>query len=147
MPAVTFHFNCPDRVVHAARLVRKAHRQAMRVTVLGQATDLDKLDRLLWTADPLDFVAHLLVRPGSAPAASLAETPIWLVERLADAPAWRTLIHLGDEMPEDVQRFDRIAEIVPASEPGRSAGRQRWRHYREAGLAIEAFDAGASGEG
>jgi DNA polymerase-3 subunit chi len=141
MPAVTFHVNVADRVAYACRLLRKAFRLGAAVTVLGPPELLDKVDRLLWLAEPTDFVAHLRVAAGTVPTARLARTPIWLVERLDDAPSHATLVNLAAEAPALLAHVERIVEIVPADEPGRSEGRQRWRHYRNLGIEPMSHDA------
>lgn len=143
MPAVTFHVNVADRVAYTCRLLRKAYRLGAQVTVVGPAELLDKVDRLLWLAEPADFVAHVRVPAGATLAPRLVSTPIWLVERLDDARAHATLVNLDADAPPVLQHFERIVEIVSADEPGRTEGRQRWRHYRSLGLEPTTHDAAA----
>src|SRR2546423_9967447 len=78
---VQFHFNVPDRLHYACRLLRKALRSgASGVAVTGPAPTLAALDRMLWTFEPQEFIPHLLLRGAEAPPPRLARTPICPVE-------------------------------------------------------------------
>ena len=57
MTEVEFHFNVPDRLVYACRLLRKAARKRVGVAVIAPPPTLDSFDRLLWTFGDTDFVA------------------------------------------------------------------------------------------
>ena len=69
MTEVAFHFNMPDKVAYACRLVRKASRAGTRVVVTGEPTLLRSLDTELWTFSPLEFIPHC--HASSAPIACL----------------------------------------------------------------------------
>jgi len=45
------------------------------------------------------------------------------------------LVNVAAEGPAEPARYGRICEIVGADEDIRRRARQRWRSYREAGLA------------
>ena len=143
MTEVSFHFNVPDRAEYACRLLRKAVRKGARVTVAGAPAALANLDRLLWTFDPLDFVPHVMPRPGQALAPRLRTTPVWLVADLAAAGHHDVLVNLFDEAPAGFESFARLIEIVTADEGDRSAARQRWKHYATRGYAIEKHEVAA----
>jgi DNA polymerase III subunit chi len=142
MTEVSFHFNVPDRLNYACRLLRKATRQGAHVVVTAPAETLATLDRALWTFEPLEFVPHLRVMPGAAPAARLHETPVWLVEQTADAARRDVLLNLGLEPPAGFESFARVIEIVATDEQERSAGRQRWKHYAGRGYEIQRHEVG-----
>lgn len=129
MTEVEFHTGVADRLGFACRLLRKAHAKGARVVVHATAAQAPALDRALWTFDPLAFVPH--ARAGAkAPAA----TPIWIVERLADAPHHEVLLNLADEVADGFETFARLIEVVDAG--GADAGRRRWRHYAARGYPI-----------
>lgn len=136
MTEVSFHFNVPDSLHYACRLLRKATRQGAHVVVTAPAATLTALDRALWTFEPLEFVPHLRVAPGAAPAARLQDTPVWLVEQTADAARRDVLLNLGPEPPAGFESFARVIEIVATEEQERAAGRQRWKHYAGRGYDI-----------
>jgi DNA polymerase III subunit chi len=133
---VSFHFNVPDRLAYACRLLRKAMRKGARVAVSAPAETLAALDRSLWTFDPTDFVPHVRLAAGAEIAPRLRATPIWLVEHAADAPGHDVLLNLGQETPTGFESFARVIEIVSTGNDDRAAGRARWKHYAGRGYAI-----------
>lgn len=133
--AVEFHTGVGDEVAYAARLLRKAHAVGARLLVRGPGPRLAQLDRLLWTQHEREFVPHLRWVGGSAAPPQAARTPIWLVEgEVPDAPP-PVLVSLGAELPEDLDPFSRVIEVVGDAAEDVAAGRARWRQYLERGLA------------
>jgi DNA polymerase-3 subunit chi len=137
MTEVSFHFNVPDRLLYACRLLRKATRKGAHVVVTAPPDTLSQLDRTLWTFDPLEFVPHVRVAPGAAPSPRLRDTPVWLVERASDAARHDVLLNLGLEPPKGFESFARVIEIVSTDEQERSSGRARWKHYSARGYEIQ----------
>jgi DNA polymerase III subunit chi len=123
MPAVRFHFNVPDLPVYVCRLLRKAVGSGAKVVVCGPEPLLGKIDQLLWTFSPQDFVPHCR---DTAPKALLEASPV--------------VLHLHDEVPAGHEGFARIVEIVSLDDAARQLARQRWKHYTGAGFAIERHD-------
>jgi DNA polymerase-3 subunit chi len=145
MTEVQFHFNVPDRLLYACRLLRKALRSgAGGVAVSGPMGTLSRLDPLLWTFDPQEFIPHVLVRDPKALPSRLQRTPIWLVERAEQGAHLPVLVHLGDEPAEGFESFQRLVEIVSTDDPQREAARRRWKHYAGRGYALQRFDIGAT---
>ncbi|MET0520056.1 MAG: DNA polymerase III subunit chi [Burkholderiaceae bacterium] len=136
MSQVNFYTGVPERLAYLCRLLRKAQQSGARIGVCGPAGLLDRLDAALWTFDPLEFVPHLRLREGQAPAPALSETPILLVERGADLPHREVLLNLALEMPEGFEQFGRVLEVVSADPQQMEAGRQRFRRYRELGHEV-----------
>jgi DNA polymerase-3 subunit chi len=145
MTEVTFHFNVPDRMAYACRLLRKATHQGRTVVVTGPAPVLEGLDRMLWTFDPTEFLPHVLQRAGQTVPARLRKTKVWLCEIPAASGHHDALVNLGleaVEVPEGFERFARVIEIVSTAESERLAGRQRWKHYAARGYAIDRHEVG-----
>ncbi len=140
MSEVSFHFNVPDRLGYACRLLRKAMRQGAKVVVAGPAPVLATLDRDLWTFEPLAFVPHVYARPGQLPSSRLQDTPIWLTEQVASAPHREVLLNLGDELVPGFDGFARVIEVVSADGPDRGAARGRWKDYAARGLSPSRHD-------
>jgi DNA polymerase III subunit chi len=134
---ISFHFNVPDRTEYACRLLRKALRKGAQIVVTGAPPVLANLDRALWTFDPLEFVPHVMTRPGQDVAPRLRTTPVWLVADLAQAGHHDVLVNLHDDAPTGFESFARVIEIVTPEERDRLAARQRWKHYATRGYAIE----------
>ena len=140
MTEVSFHFNVPDRLSYACRLLRKATRKGATVVVAAPAATLTALDRALWAFDPLDFVPHVRLRPGEAVQRRLSVTPLWLVEDAADASHHDVLVNLGEEPANGFESFNRLIEIVSTGDQDRAAARQRWKHYAQRGYQIERYE-------
>lgn len=137
MTEVAFHFNAPDKLAYACRLLRKAVANGSRVVVTAPADDLKQLDTLLWTFSQLDFVPHAL-QIGDARV--VAASPVILSESVANAPHQQVLLNLGPQVPEGFERFERLIEVVSLDEADRELARSRWKHYADRGYAITRHD-------
>ena len=144
MTGIDFHFNTPDRVHHACRLLRKAvATRNARVVVVGDAETLDAVDTALWQLSPVDFIAHC--RADAAPG-MLARSPVVLaVGGATAAPHHQVMLNLGGEVPAGFGRFERLIDIVSDDESDRQRARVRWRHYADRGYAITRHDFQAAG--
>jgi DNA polymerase III subunit chi len=138
MTDVEFHFNAPEKVGYACRLLRKAVAKGARVAVTGEAGTLTDLDLALWTFSPLEFVPHC--RQEAASAAVLAASPVVLAASPAAAPHHQVLVNLGDPVPEGFERFERLIEVVTLDDEDRQQARRRWKHYADRGYAITRRD-------
>ncbi len=141
MTDIGFHYNAPDKLTYACRLVRKAvNTRGLRVVVVGDARALDTVDAALWQLSPVDFVAHCRA---DAPAHVVARSPVILCAEGADAsslPHCEMLVNLGLEVPAGFERFERMIDIVSDEANDRQVGRTRWRHYADRGYAIQPHD-------
>jgi DNA polymerase-3 subunit chi len=141
---VEFHTGVTDTVAFACRLLRKAFRQGVHVLVTAPAEVLARLDRELWTAEERDFLPHMRM-PGAA-AATAARTPIWLATHAGVAGAPAVVVNLGADAPADPALVSRLIEVVSDEPDDAQRGRERWRAYKAAGLAIRHHGAGAARE-
>jgi DNA polymerase III subunit chi len=140
MTEIAFHFNAPDKLAYACRLLRKAVNSGSRVVVTGDAASLQALDTLLWTFWPHEFVAHC--RAGS-PAEQLVASPVVLAAQIeggVELPHHQVLLNLGEEVPPGYARFERTIEVVTLDAQDRQAARHRWKHYADRGYAITRHD-------
>ncbi len=138
MTEIAFHFNAPDKLVHACRLARKATRQNVRLVITASPQDLQRLDRMLWALGPTDFVAHCL---DDADGEMRQSSPVLLAtDPLADGPR-ELLVNLADQVPQGFEQFARLVEVVSQSDQAdRSRARERWRHYVAQGYDIVRHD-------
>ncbi len=138
MTEIDFHFNMPDKVGYACRLLRKAGRaraargwwwSPMRRRWRRSTT-------ALWTFSPAEFIAHC--RSDDATRTSLARSPggAGRERRCARCRTGQVLVNLGAELPGGFERFERLIDIVSNDDADRQAGRTRWRHYADRGYAI-----------
>ncbi|BDU58098.1 DNA polymerase III subunit chi [Limnohabitans sp. MORI2] len=140
MTEIAFHFNAPDKLAYACRLLRKAVASGARVVVTGPATSLQSLDTLLWTFAPLEFIAHC--RAGS-PAEQLMASPIVLAAQIdggPELPHHQVLLNLGSAVPAGFERFERTIEVVTLDDDDRQQARARWKHYADRGYSITRHD-------
>lgn len=140
MTEVAFHFNAPDKLGYACRLLRKAVGSGARVMVTGETGTLRELDVALWTFAPLEFLPHCY---GEATPAALAAAPVVLAESVRAAPHQQVLVNLGGTVPEGFERFERLIEVVTEAEDDRLDARRRWKHYADRGYAITRHDLAA----
>ncbi|MDQ3270978.1 MAG: DNA polymerase III subunit chi [Pseudomonadota bacterium] len=137
MTEVAFHFNVPDKLEYGCRLLRKAWGSGARVVVTGEAETLRRLDQLLWTFSPLEFVPHCKL---DAPAATVAATPVLLAADPGACPHHEVLVNLGQQVPAGFERFERFIELVTRADDDRAAARGRWKHYADRGYAMKRHD-------
>lgn len=150
MARIDFHSNVGDKLDYACRLSRKIWsgtqegEPVRHIVIVGEKSDLKKLDDLLWTFSSTDFLPHCFIDDEAA-----SETPIVLTDdfaspALATIPHADVMIHLGMRMPQDVPalvaRFPRIVEVVTVNEAERLAGRERYKAYRDLGHELHNFD-------
>ncbi len=146
MTEISFHFNAPDKLHHACRLLRKACNAGHQVSVVGPQAALLQLDTALWTFSALDFIPHCFA---DAPLAVQDKSCIVLGQSEstdAAASARPILVNLDKELPAGFERFERVIELVGTGEEERLAARARWKHYASRGYAIVRHDvSGAAG--
>lgn len=140
MTEVAFHFNAPDKLSYACRLLRKAVGSGAKVMVTGEPAMLRELDVNLWTFAAVEFVPHCYA-PVSSPDV-VAASPVVLADTTADAPHQNVLVNLGASIPEGFERFERLIEVVTPGEDDRRQARVRWKHYADRGYAIVRHDLG-----
>ena len=142
MTEIAFHFNVPDKLAYACRLLRKAYRSEAEVGVVGPARLLGELDRALWSFEPLEFIPHASARLAGSGLAK--HTRVWLAADAADVPHHAVLVNLGEDVPAGFERFDRLIEIVSTEAEDRQAARQRWKHYGDRGYDIRKHEVGVA---
>jgi DNA polymerase-3 subunit chi len=138
MTEVAFHFNVPDKLGYACRLLRKATGAGSRVVVTGEPELLRNLDIELWTFSALEFIPHC--HAASAEAQVLAASPVVLADSARGTPHQDVLVNLGGRIPEGFERFERLIELVARDEADRLQARGRWKHYADRGYAIKTHD-------
>lgn len=137
MPDVAFHFNAPDRLGYACRLLRKAYLRKARVFVWVESSDQARLDSALWTMGARDFVPHCA--SGDAEHVKV-RSPIEIGLRLPELCGDLILVNLRHEMPDNPAAFNRVIEVVTLDEADRASARERWRKYKALGLEPQRHD-------
>ena len=152
MTEIFFHFNAPDKVAYACRLLRKAVKSGAQLIVSGEREELSKLDAALWTFSALEFLPHCDL---GGDAVVVASSPILLTDaplakavfpNLSEGAPAPILVNFGMQIPEGFERFERLIELVGNQENDREAGRQRWKQYSRRGYSITRHDVAATPE-
>jgi DNA polymerase-3 subunit chi len=134
---IAFHFNAPDAVSYACRLLRKAVSSGAKVVVVAHEQTLSELDAALWTFSSTDFLAHGDDR--SDPSV-LAFSPVVLSSQVDKTPHRQILLNLGEIVPQGFELFARVIDVVTLDEESRHFARGRWKHYLERGYSITRHD-------
>jgi DNA polymerase III subunit chi len=154
MTEISFHFNAPDKLAHACRLLRKASNAGHQVVVVGADAILRQLDTALWTFSALDFVPHcfagasLAARKHSHVVLGQHQTAAGDAVDGTDRPgqlARQVLVNLDDAVPAGFERYERVIELVGTLEADRQAARARWKHYATRGYAMVQHDVSGAG--
>ena len=136
MPTIQFHVmtdSQPDaHLRHACRIAEEAVASGQRVFVrVADAAQLKRMDELLWTFGDRSFLPH-----------EIANTQNYVptnehVRVLIGADAALTtdmVINLGIDAPNEFESLKQIIELVPADDERKRLARQRFKHYRDAGI-------------
>ena len=140
MTEIAFHFNAPDKVAYACRLLRKAVVANAKVVVVVPEAQMVHLDESLWTFSQLEFLAHCRM---DSPQALRQASPVHLACDLnaMDALTPRdVLLNLGDKVCAGFEQFARVIEVVTLDEADRQFARSRWKQYTDQGFAIIRHD-------
>jgi DNA polymerase-3 subunit chi len=145
MAEVEFHILSEDsdkaRLKATCTLIEQAFHKGERVLVwLEDAAALSAFDNLLWTFGDQSFVPH---EPLAAdPQTSEAPVQLSSANPLpANAPgAFATLLTLRTEADAVALKFARVVEVIDADATRRTAGRDRFRFYRENGATPKHHD-------
>jgi DNA polymerase-3 subunit chi len=136
MTHIEFHFNAPDKLAYACRLLRKGTAHHQRLFVVVPESDLKPLDVALWSLAPHDFVSHCQV----AQVHLLPHSAVILATQLAPVEGVQTAVNLGPGVPEGFEGFERLIEVVSHDPADRLQARDRWKHYTALGYSLQRHD-------
>ena len=126
------------------RLTEKAYLRDLRVVIVNDsAADARALDDMLWTFNERCFIPHQICLDEQTPDPA---TKVYLTTLPAAAPAADLLVNLTDHLPEQWERFARIAEIIDADEERRRLGRERFKSYRDLKVTLETHQLGETAD-
>jgi DNA polymerase-3 subunit chi len=118
----------------ACRLCEKAVGSGKRVHVHAPDTEVAaEFDRLLWVYKQGGFIAHERIGGSEDPAPASV-----LIGTGEPLPSHRdVLVNLAAGVPAFFDRFERVLEIVAGDTATRGKSRERFKFYRDKGLAPE----------
>ncbi|MEC4748684.1 DNA polymerase III subunit chi [Methylomicrobium sp. Wu6] len=141
MPEVTFYVLAsdaePQRLLFACRLVEKVYRSGSYCYVLtDNDAQAERLDDLLWTFRAGSFIPHQRYE-GELPAVD----NVILIGSLVPPERWQgVIINLSMQGPQQIDRAERILEIIDDNPEIKAEGRLRYRRYQQSGIAVVTHD-------
>ncbi len=138
MPDISFYIltseSQQERIQFACKLIEKAYRSGQFSFVLTDSDTYSKrMDDALWTFRAGSFVPHEVLIEQQPP--QLQQTV--LIGHQNIPAAWQALVlNLSSQMPPSFQNSARILEILDNSEACKLPGRERYKHYQQAGFNI-----------
>lgn len=125
-----------DLLILTCRLTERIHSEGLRILIHCPDADLARqLDRLLWTYRQDSFLPHGVVGPAN-PDLDLRQTPILISGNGSPETEDQVLINLATAVPPFFSRFERVCEPVGQEPELKSAGRERFRFYRDRGYPL-----------
>ncbi len=144
MPQVDFYVTDAAgdaRLQLACRVTEKAYLAGLRVLVWCRAEDeLGRFDELLWTFADRSFVPHETLVAADAPVAA----PVVLSAGIEPASLPDAVLNLDADIPPIALRASRVLEFIDGEATRRTAGRERFRRYRDQGLDPNTHKVGAA---
>ena len=123
------------RLTLACRLAAKAVQQNLEVLINAESeADGARLDDLLWTFAQGSFLPHR--RISDRQRDDEGEPVLIGCGQEPESGRFEFLINLSPQVPEFFSRFERVAELVDAEAGNKSAGRERFRYYRDRGYEL-----------
>jgi DNA polymerase III subunit chi len=128
--------SAPDAMWRCAcRLIEKAVDLDQRVYVqTSNAADSQRVDELLWTFSDRAFMAHQIWDGTEVPHALVK---VLIGECAAPATHRQLLVNFSNAIPDQIDSYSRIVEIVDTDAERKRLSRERYKQYRERGCALE----------
>ena len=124
-----------DRFLLSCRLVERVRAAGLRVLIhCPDPEQARHLDRLLWTFRQESFLPHGIV---GQTGLDLSLTPVLISRDGTPDSEDQVMIDLALEVPTFFSRFERVCEPVDQDPAVRTAGRERFRYYRDRGYPLE----------
>jgi DNA polymerase-3 subunit chi len=141
MTRIDFHTNISDKLSYACRLARKAYSAGGKLVLLAEdAGQAARLNDALWNLSETDFLPHVMAGDPLA-----AQTPIIVTDSdTVELPHGDMLVNLTRRAPANLDRFQRVFEIISTDEDDAAAGRKRYVAYKQQSYPLTHFVAGQS---
>jgi len=140
MPRADFYLIAKPRfreqpLLLVCELAKKASAAGQPLLILADsAAQAELLDELLWEFDPDAYVPHQLAGTDEDDDV----TPVLIAAPESDAPLRPLVLNLrAAAVPSG---FERVLEVVPADESARGPLRERWKAYKDRGVAVNKHD-------
>ena len=143
MPQVDFYILSvnanEDAGSFPCRLTEKAYHAGLKVLLQTSSEQESKrLDDQLWAFKQGSFLPHDRVENLTNNTDNLI-APILVGLQTPDIER-DILINLSPQLPENPERFQRIAELVYNDETTKQAARERYRQYQQLGFEVKSHE-------
>ena len=116
--------NC---ITFTCRLAAKVFQQGHGLLIKAPAKLTTLIDKALWQHPPAEsFLPHAIDNTKQQ----------LIVKKLTDPAPPSVVINMNADLVEQVDRYQRILQILPNHPELLAQGRQQFRHYQQLGLAI-----------
>jgi DNA polymerase-3 subunit chi len=118
------------RLRMACRITEKVYTLGHTVHIHTDSPEMSRqLDELLWTFRDRSFIPHQ-IQPQDPQDCRVTLGHNW------DPTQGGVLVNLAQDVPGFYERFERVTEIVDQAPAARHSARERYRYYRDRGLAL-----------
>lgn len=140
MQQIDFHFNVANRSLYACRLLKKVTGMGLTSAVWSSSESfLSCVYDDLWRFEDLTFIAHAW-----AGSQWEAQAPVVFSTDIHALGARSVIVLLDENVPDnwqhELERFERVIDIVSTNPTELQNSRQRYRVYHAAGIALKAYD-------
>lgn len=126
-----------ERYIVACRVAEKAYKLGQRVFILtSSAEETRTLDNLLWSFRQGSFIPHEVVDEGQQPSTQTLSNTVMISSSALVSDA-TVLINLSAEFPDNIDAFERIAEVIDQDVQVKQAGRQRYKAYQSKNIQLK----------
>jgi len=126
-----------ERSVVACKITEKAYKLGKCVFILTSSTEESQaLDNLLWSFKQGSFIPHEIV-DGSRQQTTEALPNTVLIGTNTLTTSATVLINLTTELPDSIESFERIVEIIDQDVQIKQAGRQHYKAYQSKNIQLK----------
>lgn len=144
MTRIEFYFNVANKHELIENLVLSALAKRRQICILmGDEQASANLSAYLWQNKPSSFLPNILIDAPNLNQANLikaAATPVVISSHTKALLKDDLLINLTVGEPNFFSRFTQLIEIIGLDSEDKSAGRQRYKFYRDRGYEIKNID-------
>ena len=126
-----------ERYIVACKITEKAYKLGKRVFILtSTAEESQALDNLLWSFKQGSFIPHEIVDSTQQQTTEVLPNSV-LIGVSTSTTSASVLINLSTELPDNMDRFERIVEIIDQDVQIKQAGRQRYKAYQSKNFQLK----------
>lgn len=114
----------------ACRLCQRALAEGLQLFVWCESVDsMERFDQLLWTFQASSFIPHAIDDPQAPICLGLTVPNVFLQSTVQNVGCLNLSQHAVD-----ATQFDRVLEIIEATDGAKAAGRERFKEYKQQGI-------------